>query len=148
MPVLEDQGGDAERRRGRDQVSEDADRRNQGRPEGDQQEQEAEPQDDADHQRRLCRQGRLEVMTFCRRAAEEGSRGKRGAQPVDGVSSGALVGTACVNTSPSAPTTGSLTAAMPESARRIAAVALASVRGAITCNIAGAPGPKASLICR
>src|SRR5881394_3072317 len=145
MPVLEDQGGDAERRRGRDQVSEDADRRNQGRPEGDQQEQEAEPQDDADHQRRLCRQGRLEVMTFCRRAAVERSLSM--VSPAVLVR-GALVGTACVNTSPSAPTTGSLTAAMPESARRIAAVALASVRGAITCNIAGAPGPKASLICR
>ena len=55
----------------------------QRRLERDEQQQEAERQDDADHQRRLRRQRGFEVVVFGRGAADQGAGGKLGAQAID-----------------------------------------------------------------
>ena len=70
MAVLEDQLGDAEGGPDRKQVGEDPDRGEQRCLKGDEQQQEAKGQDDADRQRGLRRERRFEVVVFDRGPAE------------------------------------------------------------------------------
>ena len=90
-------------------------------------------------------------MVFDRGTADERRRGKVRPQPVDGagggVVEGPLAGTAWIRTAPPAPGSGGDTIAMPRSAPSTAAVSALSERGAVTCSVPGAPGPKAALIC-
>ena len=74
MAVLEDQPGDAEGGAGGEQVREHAERGDQRRLQGDEQEQEAEREHDADHERRLRGERLLEVVVLGRGAADERAR--------------------------------------------------------------------------
>ena len=67
----------------REQVGEDAEGCEQRRLQGDQQEEEAEDEHDADHERRLGRQCLLEVVVLGSSTTDERTRGKGCAEPVD-----------------------------------------------------------------
>ena len=92
MAVLEDQAADAEGGADGEQVGEDAEGGNQRRLQRDQQEQEAEGEDDADHERRLRGERLLEVAVLGGGSADEGACGECGAQAVDRASGGAARG--------------------------------------------------------
>ena len=104
MAVLEDQRGDAERGAGGKQVGEHADERDHRRLQGDQQEQEAEREHDADHLG-VWRRARLSRSWFSADGpptsvpAGSSARSRSMVAPTAG-SEGSLAGTAWISTSP------------------------------------------------
>ena len=88
MAVLEDQPPDPEGGGGGEQVGDDGQRGDQRRPDGEEQEQEAEREHDADEQRRPVPQGLREVVVLRGAAADEGASGQCAAEPVDGSPNG------------------------------------------------------------
>ena len=151
MAVLEDQPGDAERGAGGEQVGEHADGGDERRLQRDEQQQEAEGEHDADHERRLApraaARGRGSRPPRRRRARPAGSVG---AQPVDRRADGRArrVGVRdrlhqrVRRPRRAAP---ACTCAMPGSACAIAVTRCASRwRARRSAAAPGAPGPKAA----
>ena len=153
VAVLEDQAADAEGGADGEQVREHAERGDQRRLQGDEQEQEAEREHDADHERRLRRERLLEVVVLGGGAADEraGREARRGAGRSCGrrlLLDGSAFGIAWTSARP--------LRARLRLARRgrcrgrgaaIAATAAASPRGATIWSAPGAPTPNACCTC-
>ena len=152
VAVLEDQAGDAEGGSGCEQVRHDAERGDQRRLEGDEQEQEAEREHDADHERRLRGERLLEVVVLGHGAADQSSRRQGSAEPVDRVSDGGVrwigVRHRLDQREPVArPAGAARRRAMPGSRPAAAATAAALRCGVTIWSAPGAPTPKACCTC-